>query len=90
MTAPKPREGRCVRCKQPRPVFVYKPLHDCINDIGHVDLVDAATHLAWIEENGDQWCQARIDRMPRRLCVPCHDKEAVEEQEFITEYLDES
>ncbi|MFJ9644985.1 hypothetical protein [Streptomyces sp. NPDC101206] len=90
MTPPKPREGRCGRCTQTRPVFVYKPLHDCIDDIGHVDLVDAATHLAWFEEFDDRWCQARVDRRPRRLCVPCHDKEAKDEQEFIDEVLDES
>lgn len=90
MAAPKPREGRCTRCKQTRPIFVYKPLHDCVKDIGQVGLVDAATHLAFIEEHGDVWCQAQISRMPRRLCVPCHDKDAVEEQEFIDEALDES
>lgn len=87
MCAAKPMEARCGRCSQFRTVFIYKTLHDCVADIGMVDLADAATHLAWFEENGDRWCQGRVNRLPHLVCVPCHDKETIEEQEFIDEWL---
>ncbi|MEU6758012.1 hypothetical protein [Streptomyces sp. NPDC046685] len=88
MAAPKPREARCGRCKQTRPVFVYKPLHDCVEEAGTVDLAEAAVWLGWFEQYDDRWCQARVNRRPQRLCVPCHDREAKSEQRFIDEVLD--
>ncbi|MCZ7413123.1 hypothetical protein [Streptomyces sp. WMMC897] len=85
-TATAPAEGRCNRCKQPRPVFPYKPIHDCIDTIGYIRLTEAADHLADIEDRDDRWCQAQIDRRPIRLCVPCHDREVLDEQRHIAEH----
>lgn len=84
-----PAEGRCTRCKQTRPLFPYKPLHDCVRNIGSVDLTEAAMHIAWIEDNGDRWCTAAIERRAQlhRLCVRCHDREAADEQHFIDTVL---
>ncbi|MFC4512591.1 hypothetical protein [Streptomyces ehimensis] len=80
-----PAEARCERCQQRRPLFPYKPLHDCIALIGPVGLVEAARHIAWFEEKGDRWCEARLEYRRHRLCVRCHDLEANEEATFIKE-----
>lgn len=80
---PPPTEGRCVRCKQQRPLFAYKPLHNCVETAGRVDLAEAAEWIAEIESNGDRWCQALIERRPRLMCVRCCDRESVEEQQHI-------
>ncbi|MFP8960007.1 hypothetical protein ACLIYP_05455 [Streptomyces nanhaiensis] len=91
MPAEKPTEGRCTRCKQPRPLFPYKPFHDCLTVIGPVNLIEAADHIAWFEEQGDRWCTARVERRDhyRRMCVPCHDREAKDEQHFVDTVLEE-
>jgi hypothetical protein len=69
-----PVEGTCARCKQPRPVFIYKPLHDCIES------------LSAMEDTVDRWCLARTHREGRlRLCVPCHDREVADEEHCIKE-----
>lgn len=87
MGAPvQPVEGSCGRCKQPRALFRYKPLHDCIKAAGSVGLIDAAALIATIEEQGDRWCISQIDRHPRLLCVPCHDREVADEEHHIKEY----
>lgn len=84
---PTPAEGACARCQQARPVFPYKPEHDCIADAGNVDLIEAANWIAGMEEQGDRWCLARIERQkPGRFCVPCHDKESADERDLIKEY----
>ncbi|MGA5635027.1 hypothetical protein [Streptomyces lydicamycinicus] len=85
MATQQPVEGRCVRCKQPRPLFPYKPLHNCVETAGRVDLAEAAEWIAEIESNGDRWCEALIARRPRLMCVRCCDREAADEQQFIDE-----
>ncbi|MFJ9420765.1 hypothetical protein [Streptomyces sp. NPDC101249] len=87
MTAPVPVEGRCERCKQPRPLFPRKPDHDCIDVLGRVDLIEAARLIAEIKDQGDRWCSRRIDgRPPIRLCIRCHDADAVEEAAHVKEH----
>jgi hypothetical protein len=86
MTTLAPTEGKCARCKQPRPLFPYKPEHDCIDALGRVDLIEAAQLIAEIDDQGDRWCLARIDRRPLRLCVPCHDKEHRDELAHIDQH----
>lgn len=81
-----PVEGRCHRCEQPRPLFPYKPVHDCIDDIGRVDLIEAAVHIAGLEDQDDIWCTARIERRPRLLCVPCHDRDHAAELDHMEKY----
>lgn len=81
-----PVEGKCARCKQPRSLFPYKPLHDCVKAAGSVDLIEAAELIAEIEDQYDRWCLGRIDRCPRLLCVPCHDLEVADEEDHIKEY----
>lgn len=85
-----PAEGTCQRCKQTRPLFPYQPIHDCIEVIGRVDLVEAAVHIAGLEDQDDRWCLARIEGRYRRprFCVRCCDREAIDEQEFIDTVLD--
>lgn len=79
-------EGRCGRCKQTRPLFEYKPRHDCIEVHGRVDLIEAAMLIAGIEDSGDRWCTRRIEReKPLLVCIRCHDDEAADEFEFIEE-----
>ena len=87
-----PPEGRCRRCKQTRPLFAYKPLHNCIEDIGLVRLDEAAVHIAGLEDQDDRWCLARIERrhLIPQLCVRCCDREAIEEQEFIDDVLEDA
>lgn len=85
-TIVKPVKGRCARCKQPRDLFEYKPLHDCIDAAGTVSLPEAARLIAEIEDQGDRWCSARIDGTRRLLCVPCCDCEVVDEERHIEEY----
>ena len=82
----KPSHGKCKRCEQTRPRFPYKPLHDCIAAAGNVDLIEARSWLEDIENSDDRWCTDRLDRTPRYLCVPCHDREAIEEQQFIDDH----
>lgn len=86
MTVATPPEGNCNRCKQTRPLFPYKPEHDCIKDAGRVDLIEAAEWLSELELQDDRWCLARINRSQRLLCVPCHDKEHDEEIAHIKEF----
>lgn len=88
MSTPPP-EGKCRRCQQTRPLFVYTALHDCVKDAGSVDLVEAAAWIAGIEDNGDVWCEARIERRTHKpsLCVRCFDTEPDREQEFIETVL---
>lgn len=85
-----PPEGKCLRCKQTRPLFNYKPKHDCVRDIGSVDLIEAMSHIAEIEDNGDEWCMRRIERRSHKpyLCVRCYEKEEDREDEFIADVLD--
>jgi hypothetical protein len=84
---PEPIEGKCARCKQPRPLFARKPDHDCIDVIGRVDLIEAARLIAEIEDQGDHWCSDRIEGLPpRRLCVRCYDADAAEEAAHIKEH----
>ncbi|MEU9865513.1 hypothetical protein AB0D99_32055 [Streptomyces sp. NPDC047971] len=87
-----PPEGRCTRCKQTRPLFAYKPIHDCIELIGRVRLDEAAMHIAGLEDMDDRWCLARIEGRHHqpRLCVRCHDREATDEQEFIDHVLEDA
>lgn len=54
MTTPTPAEGRCHRCKQQRPLFFYEPDHDCVEAIGRVNLVDAATWIEGLEDQDDR------------------------------------
>lgn len=86
-----PPEGKCGRCSQTRHLFQYKPTHDCIRDIGTVDLIDAMTHIAEIEDNGDHWCLSRIHRHPKRLlvCTSCFQVESRQEEEFIANVLED-
>ncbi|MEV8474888.1 hypothetical protein [Streptomyces sp. NPDC051173] len=77
--------ARCERCGQIRPLFPCKPLHDCADLVGPVSLVAAARYIEWIAETGDRWCEARLYSRPPLLCVPCHDREAADEAEFIKE-----
>lgn len=73
--------GRPARCS-PR-----KPDHDCIDNIGRVDLIEAARLIAEPEDQGDHWCTRRIEGRPRiRLCVRCHDAAAAEEAAHVKEY----
>jgi hypothetical protein len=90
MTATKPPEGRCLRCKQTRPLFAYRPIHDCITEIGPVSITEAANYIAGFDDDGDRWCEARVERRHnlRTLCVPCCDREAKDEQEFIDTVLE--
>lgn len=85
-----PPEGKCRRCQQTRPLFHYTPLHDCVRDAGSVDLVEAASWIAAIEDNNDVWCEARIERRLHKpsLCVRCFEKEPDVEQRFIDECLE--
>lgn len=86
MTA-EPVEGRCDRCRQPRPVFVRKPDHDCIETLGRVDLIEAARLIAEIDDQGDRWCTRRIEGLPPiRLCIRCHDADAAEEAAHVKEH----
>lgn len=79
-------EGRCGRCQQTRPLFEYKPQHDCIETIGRVDLIEGAQLAAEIDESGDRWCTRRIEReKPLLVCIRCHDTEHADEAEFIEE-----
>lgn len=92
MTPEPPREGKCSRCKQTRPLFTYKPKHDCVRDIGLIRLDEASEHIGWMEEHGDRWCLTRVERWPSRLpelCVRCHDVEAEAEEKFIREELND-
>lgn len=84
-TTQKPVDGRCVRCKQHRPIFPYNPLHNCIETAGSVNLIEAAEWIDEIEMNGDRWCEARLQRRQRLMCVRCHDREAFDEQQHIAE-----
>jgi len=87
MTTPKPFEGRCERCKQPRPVFQRKPDHNCVEALGRVDLVEAARLIEEIEDQGDRWCIRRIEGLkPILLCVRCHDTDAAEEATHVKEH----
>lgn len=86
MTAPTPAEGRCHRCKQARPLFTYKPDHDCIEAAGRVTLIEAAQLIAELEDQDDRWCLARVNSLPIRLCVPCTDLEHAREAAHIKEY----
>lgn len=86
MSETRPVEGRCTRCKQPRPLFAYKPIHDCTKAAGLVSLTEAAELIAEIEASGDRWCEARIERRRRLMCVPCHDREAADEERHIREF----
>ncbi|MGW3492017.1 hypothetical protein [Streptomyces sp. NPDC001054] len=86
MTAPTPREGRCHRCKQTRPLFNYKADHDCIDAVGRVDLVEAARLIEELEDHDDRWCLARVNSLPIRLCVPCTDREHADEAAHAKEY----
>lgn len=86
MTTTPPPEGQCRRCKQTRPLFPYKPEHDCIKDAGLVNLIEAAEWISELEMQDDRWCLARIERRQRQLCVPCHDKEHAEELAHMREF----
>jgi hypothetical protein len=90
VSAPPP-EGKCERCKQTRPLFAYKPEHDCVEDAGTMNLIDAASYIAEIEDNGDTWCMRRIERRLHKpyLCVRCHDTEADRERTFIRDVLND-
>lgn len=80
----KPVETGCVRCRQLRPCFPYKPIHNCVANAGPVDLVEAAGWIAEIESCGDRWCADRIHGDSQRLlCVPCHDRETTDEEQFL-------
>lgn len=85
-----PVEGKCGRCKQPRRLFRYKPKHDCVENIGTVDLIDAFTYIASIGDSGDHWCMSKIERYPQRLmvCTTCFQKEVVEEEHLIENVLE--
>jgi hypothetical protein len=87
MPTPTPAEGKCGRCRQTRPLFARKPDHDCIDVIGHVDLIEAARLIAEIEDQGDRWCTRRIEGLPPiQLCVRCHDADAAEEAAHVKEH----
>lgn len=87
MTTTPPTEGTCARCKQTRPLFTRKPDHDCIDVLGRVDLIEAAQLIAELEDQGDHWCTRRIEGLPpAKLCVRCHDADAVEEAAHMKEY----
>ncbi|MFE2073680.1 hypothetical protein [Streptomyces misionensis] len=87
-TVAPPAEGTCERCKQTRPLFPYKPDHDCVDTAGLVRLTEAAEWIDDIRDSGDRWCQARIDNLGRQqlLCVRCHDKEREDEERYIEEH----
>ncbi|WP_019358029.1 hypothetical protein [Streptomyces sp. AA1529] len=82
-----PTEGTCERCKQTRPLFAYKPEHDCIDVAGLMRLDEAADWIDQIRDTGDRWCEARLDRFNRqiKLCIRCHDKERADEETYIKE-----
>lgn len=84
---PKPVEGTCERCKQPRPLFPYKPEHDCVEAGGLMRLTEAAEWIDQIRDSGDRWCETRIDRFSSQpqLCIRCHDKEREDEERYIKE-----
>lgn len=86
MAPQQPVEGQCVRCEQSRPVFPYKPLHNCIDIAGNVSLLEAADWISEIEMTDDRWCQARLQRRERLMCVPCHDREATDEERHVQEH----
>lgn len=88
MTAPAPVEGKCARCKQPRPLFPYKPEHDCIEAAGLVRLNEAAEWIDQIRDSDDRWCESRLTfpGLRRNLCVPCHDREHADEAAYIKEH----
>lgn len=81
-----PVEGKCDRCQQPRTLFPYKPIHDCVKAAGSMDLMEAYDLIAEIEDQGDRWCTAKIERRRRLLCVPCHDREVADEERHMKEY----
>lgn len=88
MTTTPPAEGTCGRCKQTRPLFPYKPEHDCVDTAGYLRLDEAAQWIDEIRDSGDRWCQARIDALGRQpeLCVRCHDKERTDEERYVKEH----
>ncbi|MGW7786006.1 MULTISPECIES: hypothetical protein [Streptomyces] len=88
MTAtPTPVEGQCERCKQPRPLFTYKPEHDCIDVAGLMRLPEALEWIEQIEDTDDRWCSRRLHHNPQaKLCIRCHDKEREDEEQYIKEH----
>ncbi len=59
-----PIEGRCDRCRQIRPLFLYAPEH-------------GGMHISPALVTGCRWCTR--DKQPL-LCVRCWDKEREEEE----------
>ncbi|MFB7244582.1 hypothetical protein ACFCYX_19240 [Streptomyces populi] len=83
---PEPTEGTCERCKQPRPLFAYKPEHDCIDVAGLMRLTEAAEWIDNIRDTDDRWCERQLDHKPQpKLCIRCHDKEREDEEQYIKE-----
>lgn len=84
-----PPEGKCLRCQQTRPLFNYTPNHDCIKDIGTVDLIEAMMHITEIDDNDDIWCMRKIERIADKpyLCVRCFEKEEQREADFVGDVL---
>jgi len=85
----KPVEGKCYRCSQPRALFRYKPLHNCIDGYGSVSLIEAAGVIGWMDDNGDRWCMNRLGMASKRmLCTSCYQVETRDERELIDTVLE--
>ena len=86
MTTLAPINAPCHRCHQPRPLYPYKPIHDCVDQPGVFNLPEAVARIADMHESGDIWCLARLTRTPRLLCTPCHAKDFADETRSLQEY----